>query len=270
MKKTLYKKIIIVIAISLCITSCEEMILGPQPNFLEDPTHIPMLNIMGVIRPDSLDSLPMSFIRLEKSVKVPYDTSETWDAPGAVVEVYRMENGQAVDTTVFYQTRFEGVFQDSVYRSDHFYPKAGETYSVFCTYENLPELTSETTIPATPVLTGNNIKINLKSIEFTVQYDSMVTMYDVAILINNEAISLNRYFREEDADLDISLPFEISGFSDTDTVEMIVYAYDEKLTEYITTSPSAIWPNTYQPRYSTVNNGYGCFGSLNLKKWKLN
>lgn len=270
MKMKLHIKLIFLLTITIGISACEEMILGPQPHFLEDVTYEPMLNIMGVLRPDSMQSFPMTFIQVEKTVIVPYDTNESTDVFNAKVEVYKMENNQPIDTIVFHQTRFGGAFVDSTYRSDAFYPKAGETYSVLCQYENLPILTSETTIPDEPQIAGNLINFKLTRIKFSIVLDSAINLYDVVLTVNGEAYTMQRYFRENYKDVDISLPVSMSAFSTTDTVEMIVYAYDKKLSEYMTNSPSAIWPNTYQPAYSTVENGYGCFGSLNLRKWRIN
>ena len=44
---------------------------------------------------------------------------------------------------------------------------------------------------------------------------------------------------------------------------LIIYAYDLQLSEYMTYNVS-IKPNTYRSDYSTVDNGFGCFGSLNI------
>ena len=45
--------------------------------------------------------------------------------------------------------------------------------------------------------------------------------------------------------------------------KLVIYAYDLKLSEYMTYNLS-IKPNAYQPPPSTVDNGYGCFGSFNM------
>jgi len=56
--------------------------------------------------------------------------------------------------------------------------------------------------------------------------------------------------------MDFTQHTETKGF-------LAIYAYDLNLTKYFTASIS-IKPNTYQPAYSTVQNGYGSFGSLNI------
>jgi len=50
---------------------------------------------------------------------------------------------------------------------------------------------------------------------------------------------------------------------------LTVYAYDKNLSEYLTAANLFIKPNTYRPPFTTVQNGYGCFGSLNLLTKKL-
>ena len=134
---------------------------------------------------------------------------------------------------MFHQTRFEGIFIDSTYRQEEFYPKAGETYSVLCESEHLPTLTSETTIPDEPQIIGNTINRQPNSIQFSIELDSTINLYDVAITLNGEAYTLQRFFREDYEDVNIHLPVSVSAFSATDTLEMIVYAYDKKLSEYI-------------------------------------
>ena len=47
-----------------------------------------------------------------------------------------------------------------------------------------------------------------------------------------------------------------------------IIAYDYHLSEYITYNVN-IKPNTYRDDYSTVENGYGCFGSLNITEQEI-
>lgn len=250
-------------------TACEEILLGPQPFFIEDSEHQSMLNIMGILRPDSIQSYSGSFIQLEKSVPVPFEETESREVRGARVELYKMEFGQVVDTIVFEMSYFEEVTRDSAYRSQDFYPAAGETYRVECQFEDLPVLTSETTIPNLPELVDDTIYVHPLLIDFSIKYDSTSCLYDINVFRNNELFFQSRYLREEDEDLTISLSVGADHFLPVDTVEMVIYAYDLQLSDYITTSPSAIWPNTYQPAFSTVDNGYGCFGSLNILRREI-
>ena len=65
--------------------------------------------------------------------------------------------------------------------------------------------------------------------------------------------------------IEIDNSVELYGLENDSASEgkLIIYAYDIKLSEYITYN-IIIKPQTYQSNYSTVNNGFGCFGSMNL------
>lgn len=240
------------------------MILGPQPNFIDDSKTLPMLNILGVLRPDSLQSESMSFVHLEKSVAVPIDTGEKKEVRDAQVWVFKMENGQVSDTIAFVLTNCDSIFADSAYRPHRFFPKAGETYWISCISDSLPELTSATTLPQVPALVNDTIYMTENAMEFFIVYDSLVSLYDIYLLKNSETYYAIRKFDGEGEDIFVTLPFGRDNIISQDSLEITIYAYDKNLSDYITNSPSAIWPNTFQPSYSTVENGYGCFGSLNI------
>ena len=46
--------------------------------------------------------------------------------------------------------------------------------------------------------------------------------------------------------------------------QLIIYAYDQNLSEYFAAANLSFKPNTYRPPFTNVQNGYGCFWSLNL------
>jgi len=103
------------------------------------------------------------------------------------------------------------------------------------------------------------IQVNTNNILFSIMQDSLAALYDVYLIIGQKAYS-NRIQRPETGDITITLEIEKSGES---TGLLIIYAYDLQLSEYMTYNVS-IKPNTYRSDYSTVENGFGCFGSLNI------
>jgi len=85
-------------------------------------------------------------------------------------------------------------------------------------------------------------------------------------LIIGQKAYTDRIQRPEVGDIAVTIAIEPSGES---TGLLIIYAYDLQLSEYITYNVS-IKPNTYRSDYSTVDNGFGCFGSLNVFSKMIN
>ena len=78
----------------------------------------------------------------------------------------------------------------------------------------------------------------------------------------NQKEYAGRFVRPETGNINATIQFERKNASEA---ILTIYAYDQKLSEYVTYN-IIIKPQTYQSTYSTVENGYGCFGSLNILK----
>ena len=266
--KTNYK--LMAVLCLFMLQGCEDMFIGPQPNFLEDSVLEPKLNVMGILRPDSIGNLPMSFIHLEKSVSLPYDTNETQELKNAQVIIYKMDGQQIIDSLDLVYTDFNSEEMSYAYRSDSLFPMSGETYRLLCKFGNLPELSSETTIPPVPKLVNDTVIIRNNSAVFSIERDSNIKLYDIYIIVEEDKVYYTRrILRPETGNIKAEIFYNREEFEGLDSVDLIIYGYDNKLSEYLTNTPSAIWPNTYHPAYSTVNNGYGCFGSINIRKKKI-
>jgi len=70
----------------------------------------------------------------------------------------------------------------------------------------------------------------------------------------------DRFLRPKSGNVLISLPLE--GIPNG-TCQLTIYAFDLNLSEYLTVNLS-IKPNIYQKDFSTVENGFGCFGAMNI------
>ena len=86
--------------------------------------------------------------------------------------------------------------------------------------------------------------------------------WDICDFFTNKKITTYKAKMSNDF---ISLPEQ----SSESTGLLIIYAYDLQLSEYMTYNVS-IKPNTYRSDYSTVDNGFGCFGSLNVFSKMIN
>ena len=95
---------------------------------------------------------------------------------------------------------------------------------------------------------------------WTIRRDEGILLYDIFI-IAGQGFYLERIRRPESGNIEVSI--ELENDLEPDQIFLMMYGYDARLSEYMTYNVS-IKPNTYHTHYSTVENGYGCFGSLNL------
>ncbi len=233
---------------------------GPQPSYLEEVQHKPMLNVFGILRPVDQNELPLSFVHLEKSF--PYTTyPDTIEVPDAEVILARHIDSSSVELTGFFYTDFNAQFSSFEYRNPNFFPRAGQTYDITCRKEGFPTLTSKTTIPSIPLIAITSVIITENEITFAIVRDSLAALYDIYLEIGEKEYSV-RERRPESGDTQVLIKYDKV---EAVQFELKIYAYDLNLSEYITYNIS-IKPNTYRLPYSTVDNGYGSFGSLNYLK----
>jgi hypothetical protein len=101
----------------------------------------------------------------------------------------------------------------------------------------------------------------LGGLSFTIVQDSLAALYDI-YYFNGTNIYSQRIRPAGSGDIVIDMNVE-PGLTGKDYI--VIYAYDLKLSEYMTYNVG-IKPNTYRSNYSTVENGYGCFGSITVLK----
>ncbi len=229
---------------------------GPQPHYLEDVKHEPILNAFGILRPDSLGLVPLSYVHLEFS----YPTDDEPDSniiPDAQVEIIEMDGTTAVDSTVFVYTDL-GIFPTHEYRNTSFFPQEG-TYRLICRKEGFPVLSAETTFPSVPVIFDNKVKRQGNSLSFQIMRDEQVGLYEVVLEGSNWLLK-DRFLRPKSGNVPISL--SLDGIPNG-SYQLTIYVFDLNLSEYLTVNLS-IKPNIYQKDFSTVENGFGCFGAMNI------
>ncbi|MCK5149091.1 hypothetical protein KAR48_20210 [bacterium] len=260
MKKITVVHLIILVALVM-LTGCEKLItgMGPQPSIIDKTEYEARLNVLGVLRPDTLQGLPATFVHVEKTVNWDNtDSTEVWDV---LVNVIEYDNGVAVDTFQMKYGNFGDVHADSYYRNRQFYAQGGRTYGLLCSKEGFPELKAITTIPVLPVIVQGSWELGNGALSFDIRRDESAVIYDLVFEAAGQRFE-ERVRRPETGDIHISL--DLPARMNIDVV-LTIYAYDEYLSEYLSYNVS-IKPNTYIAQYSTVENGFGCFGSLNLLK----
>jgi len=251
--------ILLLITISLSIR-CKDYFTapGPQPDYIEAKIEYePKFSVFGVLRPDSTDmGLPQSFIKLESTFPI-----DNWDSDSltdATVLLYRIKDGVAVDSFQFEFTDM-GSFPDTLFRHRGVFPQGGESYQLVCKKSGYPTLLAETTVPAKPVIAPGSVVVSSGKVRFQVLRDVRAGLYEVVLLGEGYYLS-GRFLRPESGNVDISINLDESAGL---PLVLLLYAYDLNLADYLSANIS-IKPNIYQSDFSTVENGYGCFGSLNL------
>ena len=216
------------------------------------------MNVFGVIRPGVKDGKPLSFVHLESSFES-NSYPDTFEVTDADVRLLIYEGSEIVDSLKFIYSNFNSTFSTDEYRNPEFLPETGKTYGVTCFKAGNPELTSTTTVPNVPVIVDNVINVGQNRLRFEIRRDALAALYDIKLQVGETEFS-TQVNRPESGNIYVELEFnrntEPKG-------KLIIFAYDLNLSEYMTYNLT-IKPNTYQPPYSTVDNGYGCFGSLNI------
>ena len=175
----------------------------------------------------------------------------------ALVQVVKVSSSMNPDTSLCSYSNW-GIFSTWEYRNITFFPEAG-SYELICSKEGYPLLTARATMPAIPIIQGGAVQQQGSVLSFSILRDEEVGMYEVTLHSDSWFFS-NRLLRPASGDVQVSIPLD--GVP-AGTYHLTVYAFDLNLSEYLTVNLS-IKPNIYQRDFSTVENGYGCFGALNI------
>lgn len=260
------KKLFCILLICITFFSCEKAVeyyfgINMQPDFLEDD-FVPGLNIFGVIRTDSTDNINGSFVYIQKVIRAVGDSVSEIEIDSADVCIYRLENGVATDTILFYQSNINDSSYNYIPQTD-FIPVHGQTYELKCSASGLPELGGITTIPLQPEIT--NLSVLHDKIEFDIIDDTTTFMYKIYLLRGAEVFYSNILIPSSGTLTHFSFNGEASQAS-----RIIIYSYDKNLAAYTANSNTEFNINNFRQYDNQVNNGYGVFGSVNYLKYDLN
>lgn len=237
---------------------------GPQPSYINGKIeHDPKFSVFGVLRPDSTEAgLPQSFIKLETSFPM-NEYPDSNPVTDASVRLCRLENGVAADSFLFEYTDY-GSYPDTLFRHAGFFPKGGETYRLECSKPGYSTLQAETTVPRPPVIVPGSMSLTPGRLRFQVMKAMDAYLYEV-VLLGETYYQSERFLRPESGNVSVSINLDMSDGSPS---LLLLYAFDKNLAEYLSANIS-IKPNIYQSDFSTVQNGYGCFGALNCSWYDL-
>lgn len=239
------------VAIWLILAGCDlPTEPGPMPNTIIDTEYVERLNIMGILRLDGGSG--NSFIYVQRTMTT--EEIYTMEADPVIRDAF-VTIADGDDVCVFQHSA--DTLEAGMYRDSLFIPLPGHTYELMVTADELPILTAGTTVPGRPQLN-----------DYSVAWETGTARFDLAL--SRDTFQYMLYLQFPDRVLEKTLAGDRDGqetvvFSwDTaagDPVSLTVTGMDENLTRYQNSSISFI-PNTYHKDESTVENGFGCFGSV--------
>ena len=125
--------ILLILATILLFNGCENPITGygPQPKFLDKQDHQPLLNIFGILRPETEYNVPLSFIHVEGTFSVTSDYPDSFTIADAKVVLTPYENNVIKDSIHCRYTDFNLPNLDFAYRPQDFYPLAEQFLKLY-------------------------------------------------------------------------------------------------------------------------------------------
>ncbi|MFC2136620.1 hypothetical protein ACFLTE_00445 [Bacteroidota bacterium] len=258
---------ILIIIIGIIFSSCSDdpafdILLGGQPRFLTEDGYDKKLNVFGVLRPDLIQNYSQSFIHLERTLAAVNDIENGEDIfiLDATITSYLVEDGVLIDSFHFEYQNPDNFFNAFEYRDTSFIPIALQKYKLICKRIDYETIEAETIIPKKPHINGN-INADDNSINFNLTNDTSIFLFDI-YLIDNEDFDFSRIMPSEGANTFVKINPE---FTLSNNTILFVYSYDTNLATYLSYSNNFIKPGAYRPPITTVNGGYGCFGSMNFE-----
>lgn len=226
---------------------------GPLPSTIINTEFNPGHNILGILRIDGITG--SSFIRVERAYKV----DEVSVSLSSAVVDSAMVTVSWEDTTVV----FEYFPQEGVYKNARFIPETGIEYFLEISSDSLPKLTATTSIEKGITIEPSFITISNNHISIIFAGSPTLDLYDVYLVSETDKIH-QRIPGDSSA---VELSFDLDDVNGTpQTVE--IYGYESNLTKYLQSSIT-IKPQAYHETVTTVENGYGCFGAVQVLKIEL-
>ncbi len=222
------------------------------------------LNIFGIIRPDSTSGYNNSYIMLQKVLPAT-GSSDSFEIDTAQVTVSFGSKDPEIAVCYFMPADYNGTFKNDYYRPMcGLHPHAGDTFRVECRYMELPVLKGVTVVPNKPLLLENTFSKTDNSVSFDIKHDTTIYMFDIYLYYEGRIVNYSRIPAAKNTDTQI----KFSSFK-SDADSLVIYGYDYNFAKYYLTSNTSLNFNKYRETYSTVEDGYGVFGSLNLAGYKI-
>ncbi len=218
------------------------------------------LNIFALLQPLDSAENSKSFVYVQRNWPALEYTDESFTIIKNVdIMIIQKENEIVLDTIYFPLMPSDSLYSDTLYRPDQtFSPVPGHTYQIICDYEDVPTATGETRFPPKPQLVANSLFTSEGRIEFVIAPDEGIKMLDIYVSSEGLTGIIGRYVTNDTASIKIDLSIPVSGSAYID-----IYGYDANLAAYYANSNTSLNFNKYRTTFSTLEEGFGVFGSLN-------
>ncbi|NQV41374.1 MAG: DUF4249 family protein [Candidatus Marinimicrobia bacterium] len=234
---------------------------GPMPTEIVETKFEPGLNIMGVLRAD--DQPGTSFININRALTTEEIYSDTIPNFSPQVDYAKVSSAESAAEYQF--RRSEDTSDWGNYFDTTLTVEAGMIYDLEISAAGYPTLTAFTRVPNKPQLVANSLIVSSDAVSFQMQHHASAYEYKLYLFFA-EAVLEKVVHPTIGEIIDIAWGF---GNDRGDPIYLQLIALDENLTRY-GDSPISFIPNTYHPDGSTVEGGYGCFGSVSVTSLELN
>lgn len=224
---------------------------GSLPKTLIETEYQPKLNVFGVLRADDVNG--SSFIHVQKTLSTEemYEGGEIFDTT-AVVRISDLETG-----TDFRFEMIEDTTHRGYYYNAEFMPECGHRYTLEVRSDILPTLTAETVVPVQPEIAPQSLTVTGAELRFHLRVTTDTGQY-ICVLFSGEAYVEKQIVNENGGEVPVA--FDLADMNAAPT-RLVIIGLDHNLTEYRNSTPLFI-PQTYHEMVISVENGFGCFGSL--------
>lgn len=254
--KTLLKILIgtgLLISLNGCQKALEAYLGFPMQPENIDAEFKPGLNVFGLIKAGpSMDTIN-HFFEVHRILHV-FDTAATMVIDEANIELTRHRNG---NPEVDYLLRSTS---NGRYTSPFITTEAGDYWEYQCIYDTFL-ITATTWVPNQPEIMDGSLSLAGNKLHFTLEPDTTAYMYDIYFISSDDFVYLRKIPQQPDPTV---VTLEVKAEPYTQGGLLYVIAYDANYERYHTTANTFFKPNAFRPRFSTVNGGYGCFGSAHI------
>jgi hypothetical protein len=241
------------------LASCDYYLgINQQPDF-EDRKIVEGLNIFGLLRPDSIGNYNRSFVFIQQIwPALEYESFAIIQDAEVLIEY--LDDDSLMQIILLPLVPADEFFNDTLYRSlESFIPQAGRKYKLTCRKEGFPDAIGTTIIPAEPAVIPGTFNVTNGQVSFSLTGDSLFKMIDIYLVNDNEVTYLSRTVPLENADIEVMLNIPVISEGSM----LYIYVYDSNLASYYGNANTSLNFNKYRTTITTLESGFGVFGSLN-------
>jgi hypothetical protein len=233
--------------------------MNQQPKLTEE-ADTDALNIFGILRPDAVNGNNKSFVFVQRIwPALEFSDFSILKETKVTIDVYQVDSSWlSVDFPLLPP---ETGFNDTLFRpGGTFDPQPGQRFRITCSHSGLDTACGELIFPREPVIVIGSVQQNSGTVQFALQADSLIEMYEIYLEIAGQSFFVGREIADDNSDteIDLELGYDLTG------ARLMIYGYENRLATYVGNSNISLNFNKYREEFSTLESGYGVFGALNF------